>query len=470
MKVVLATPPGNVNEFWPPLGLLYIAANIRTRRNDEIKVIDGFSENLSKEELVKRILKESPDVIGLNCSTHTFLNAINTLKDLRKKLPKAVLVLGGYHATFAAKDILKEYPFLNFIIKGEAEHAFIQFLDCIENGKRPYKVDGISFFQGKKYINKKTALIKDLDSLPFPARDLLTTDYGHYHQGIPLTFGKFTTISTSRGCPFQCTYCSCAAFSFRTWRQRSAKSVVDEIEKLFNQGYKHCVFVDDNFTFDKKRVEKICNLIRSRKIKMQFYCEGRVSNATYPLLKKMKKAGFNVIYFGAESASQHVLDYYKKAIKPEQTIKAVQNAKKAGMIVITSFIFGAPVETKNDIMNTIDFIKQIKPHGIQINILDCLLGTPIWNNLVKNGLVTKEDWKTNHRIYNYSNNLSQKELEKLVNQGYATYLNSWKNITGLKDLVKLMIKNKTAQKIILNNAFNRNTRTRFSKVAKVFED
>lgn len=472
IKILLSTPPGYTTELWPPLGLLYIAANVKAQRDDEIKVFDAFCENLSKEALVNRIVKETPDVIGLNCSTHTFLDAINALKAIRKELPDAILILGGYHATFAAERILKEYPYVNFVIKGEAEHAFIQLLQCIENGRKPTTVDGISFLDNGKYMSNELTLIKDLDSLPFPARDLTQAiDYGYFHRGIRLTFGKFTTINTARGCPFNCAYCSCAAFSQRKLRHRSAKNVVDELELLVNQGYECCVVVDDNFTFNTRRVEKICDLIRSKKIKMQFYCEGRVNNASISLFKKMKRAGFNVIYFGAENASQHVLDYYNKTITPAQTRKAVENAKKAGMLVVTSFIFGAPVETKDDIPKTIDFIKQIRPHAVQINILEALLGTPIWDDLVRNELVGSDDWKTHHRIYEYfQDGVSQEELENSVDQGYAAYVDSWKNKSGLKDFVKSMILNKTCRKVIFGNIFNPHLKTRISQNMKHFEE
>ena len=133
--------------------MLYIAANIRAQRDDEIKVIDAFCENLSRETLVNHILKEAPKVVGLNCSTHTFLDAVKTLTDIRRKLPDAILILGGYHATFAAERILKEYPCVDFIIKGEAEHALVQLLKCIESGKKPSNVKGISFLYDGKYVS-----------------------------------------------------------------------------------------------------------------------------------------------------------------------------------------------------------------------------------------------------------------------------------------------------------------------------
>lgn len=170
------------------------------------------------------------------------------------------------------------------------------------------------------------------------------------------------------------------------------------------------------------------------------------------MLRDMKRAGFNVIYFGAESASQHVLDYYNKTITPAQTMKSIENAKRAGMVVVTSFIFGAPVESKEDILGTIDFIREARPHAIQINILDCLLGTPIWDDLIRDGAVRPDDWKTNHRIYEFNNNgLSRDELQELVQLGYAAYADAWKNKDGLRDFIKIITSNKTARRIILGN-------------------
>jgi len=460
MKVLLSTPPGNTKELWPPLGLLYMASNIKRLRDDNVGVIDAFCENLTKEKLVERVLGERPDVFGINCSTHTFLDAIAVLQDIDRALPEVKLVLGGYHATFTSEKILREYPFVDFIIKGEGEYALPQLLGHIGSDTVPSDVDGISFMENGRHISNPIKLIEDLDALPFPDRSLTNeVEYGYFHGNIRLTYGKFTTICTARGCPYSCTYCSCARLSMMKWRPRSAENVVDEIESLYDQGYECCVVVDDNFTHKRKRVEKICELIRARKIRMQFYCEGRVDNAPYSLMRDMKKAGFNVIYFGVESASKHVLDYYHKNITPEKAKEAIENAKRAKMVVVASFIFGAPNESTEDIQNTINFIRSSRPHAIQINILDCLIGTPIWDELVEQGLVGPEDWKTNHRIYDYmSERFSQEELERLKNHGYKTHIDAWKNREGLVEFLKLVASNRSARRIVIGNLFNPDAR------------
>lgn len=462
--MVLSTPPGRTTERWPPLGLLYIASSCLDKRSDEVKVIDAFCENLSEGELVDRVEREKPNVFGMNCSTHAFLDTISALRSLHEVVPETKLVLGGIHATFAADKILRHYPFVDYVVKGEGEESFPKLLDCIERGVAPYDIPGVGFAEGGSVTVNPNVLIDDLDSLPFPARDLLSDlDYGYLHENIRLTFGKFTAISSSRGCPFRCAYCSCAAFTRGTWRPRSPENVVDELEELYREGYECCVFVDDNLILNSSRVERMCDMIRERRIKMRFYCEGRVDEVSLSLMRTMRRAGFDVIYLGVESPQKHVLDYYRKSIDPNQARKAIEDAKRAGMVVVTSYIVGAPVETAQDMECTMDFIRTTRSHGVQINILDCLVGTEIWEGLERDGAIGPDDWKRNHRIYEYDKEGTAKDyLEDVVNRGYSAHLDSWKNVKGLAELARTLAVNKTARTIIAKNFTNPNARRRIS--------
>ncbi len=465
MKILLSTPPGKTTELWPPLGLLYLASSLRARGRMDVQVLDAFCRNLSANDLVARAVRERPDVFGINCSTHTFLSAIGALEKIHAALSETTLVMGGYHSTFAAEKILHDYPFVDYVIKGEAERAFPDLLDRLEVGQEPTDVEGISYRHDGSVAGQPLAVIKDLDALPFPDRTLLgDLEYGYFHQNIRLTYGKFTTIVSSRGCPFSCTYCSCAAFSQRRWRARSATNVVDELQGLYEAGYENVVFVDDNFTLKKSRVREICDQIRERKIRMRFYCEGRVDNAPYELLRTMKRAGFEVMYFGVESPTPHVLAYFRKGITAAQAQKAVADAKRAGMIVVTSFIIGAPVEAPADIQRTIDFIRTLRPHAVQVNILDCLIGTPIWDGLVRDGIVAPDDWKRNHRIWEYhEDGLTQAALGKLSEDAYAAHIQGWKSQGGLKDFVRMMSFNRTGRKVVLGNVLNPDVRRRLAE-------
>lgn len=466
MKVLISTPPGKTTELWPPLGLMYIASSTRKVRKDDIRIVDAFCENLSAGQLVDRVTAERPDVFGMNCSTHTFLDAIEAIRMIKERMPQTKIVLGGFHATFAAEKIVREFPFVDFVVKGEAENSFPKLLEHIEASSDPADVEGITYLKDRTLIDNPGGLIQDLDSLPLPARDLVDrVDYGYSHQGIKLTFGKFTTVSTSRGCPFSCRFCSCAAFTHRKWRARSAEGVTDELEILHSEGYESAVMVDDNFTHNRKRVEKICELIRKKRIRMQFYCEGRADNASYEMLRTMKRAGFNVIYFGVESASPRVLQYFGKTVRTDLARKAIENAKRTGMIACASFIFGAPVETDDDANETIRFIKETRPHVIQINALDCLIGTPLWDEFVSKGVVGPEDWKRNHRIWEYSEDeeSTKKRVTGLVNAGNKAYISSWVDFSSIPILISLMLRNSTARRVVFGNLLNPAVRKRISE-------
>jgi anaerobic magnesium-protoporphyrin IX monomethyl ester cyclase len=471
VKVLLSTPPGKTTELWPPLGLLYIAANVKKHQAAEVEVLDAFCLNMSHGDLVAKVVEKRPDLFGMNCSTHTFLDAMMVFEELSKRLPDTILVLGGYHATFAAERILRAYPHIDYIVKGEAEEAFVELLSALKAGKEPVHVQGISYLKEGRHHSNQIAIVKDLDSLPPIDRDMLRgVEYGYSLQGIPLTFGKFTTISTSRGCPHDCSYCSCATFSLRKWRYRSAENVVAEMKELSRAGYKNVVLVDDNFTQKADRVKQICEGIRREGIRMRFYCEGRVNNASPELMRTMKKAGFDVMYFGAESGCQKVLDYFNKNIRPEQTVQAVEAAKQANMIVVTSFILGAPGETMEDKQQTIGFIHSLRPHAVQINILDYLVGTPLWEELDKSGRLQPDAWRTNHRVYEYDSSFDRATLEALVNQGYSTYIDAWKTKEGVREFLRLLVRNHTARRIVFSNIFNPKARAVITGGMKVFDE
>jgi radical SAM superfamily enzyme YgiQ (UPF0313 family) len=470
MKVLLTSPPGTTTEKWPPLGLLYIASTLRTIREDVVEVVDAFCENLSIDQLVSRITDSAPDVLGMNCSTHTFLDTISVMRRVKEELPDITLVLGGYHATFTSGRILRAYPFLDYLIKGEGEHSFPELLNAIDENVIPRDIPGIGLVDGDDVVDNDFVLIKDLDSLPFPDRSMLKgVEYGYTHQGIPLTPGRFTTLCTSRGCPFHCTYCSCSVLSKGRWRRRSAENVVNELEQLYGEGYQTCVIVDDSFTQSRKRVHAICEMIRERGIEMSIYCEGRVDRADMDLLSDMKRAGIDVIYFGAESASPRILEYYDKRITPDQIRSAVSNAKRAGMLAVTSYIVGAPGETREDLSKTIEMIRDTKPHAIQVNVLDCLVGTPIWEELEAEGIPTRSDWKTNHRVYEYFDHFSKEELDSIANECYRSHIDSWMRPRSLLEIGRLFLSNRSLRRIIRANLGNPGLRNRVRN-SEVYKD
>jgi len=164
VKVLLSTTPGRTSEKWPPLGLLYIAASLRELRNDLVTVLDAFCLDMDRRELLERVEREAPDVIGMSCSTHTFLESMTALEEIKERLPETVIMLGGYHATFTSTLIMKEFDFIDYVVKGEGERTVPALLDHIERGVDPAQLDGISYRRGDERIENPFQLIEDLDS------------------------------------------------------------------------------------------------------------------------------------------------------------------------------------------------------------------------------------------------------------------------------------------------------------------
>ena len=441
MKIVLCTPPLKKTDLRfhsPPIGLLYIASYLKSKSNHEIRMIDAFSCNMDEDQFLKQISKANPDVIGLSCTSFSFLKSMELLEKIKRMLTDVVVVLGGIHATFFAERIVKNYGFIDFVVKGEGEITFSELIENLNNREELKNIAGLTFIDNNEIVSNREELISDLDSLPFPNRRLIEgNEYAICWFGFRITLGKFTTILTSRSCPHKCTFCCCSALFKKKWRTRSVDNVLDELEEIYSQGYRSCIFIDDNFTLIPERVIKICRGIVERKIKMDLHCEGRVDRASPDILREMKKAGFSTIYFGIESGLQKVLDYYRKGITVEQIEDAVKNAKRAGLNVIGSLIIGSPVETRQDVLKTLEFVSDLRII-LQINSLGIVPGTEIWLTLEKSNKIRGDDWKSVHSVSKYYDNFSEEELLNYLDHGYALLIRKLIRPKSCKDILALV--------------------------------
>jgi radical SAM superfamily enzyme YgiQ (UPF0313 family) len=192
-----------------------------------------------------------------------------------------------------------------------------------------------------------------------------------------------------------------------------------------NNGYQQAMFVDDNLTVQPQRVVDLCTQMMREKINLEWMCEGRVDQASRSMLQAMVAAGCRMIYFGIESANPHILAYYRKQITPQQASKAIQNARDAGIdVIVGSFIIGAPEESLEDIERTLSFARRLPLDIVQINVLRANPGTPIWNELVKGGLIDETKyWERGAFIPEVSPKAVQLEtLEGLMNHHYRHFL------------------------------------------------
>jgi len=360
----------------------------------EVSILDQPAKGYSLKQTLDWVKKEDPDILGFSVLNSAAKEAPKIAEHVKAENPNVIVVFGNYHATFNAERILKTYPWVDVIVRGEGEYTSLELAKCLEKGGDLEEVRGITFKKtGKIVSTPDRLLIKDVNSLPFPNRHLTGAQYTSTVYGVRIATKKFTTLISSRGCPFKCTFCACRKFARGVWRPRSVENIVKELEFLQSEGYEQFLFVDDNFTLNNKRVVKLCRGIRKAGMDIEWFCDSRVDHVSYDMFREMVKAGCRCLYFGIESANQRILDYYKKGITPDQSERAVREARKAGVdVIVGSFIVGAPDETRREIQNTLQFVHKLDIDVPQINILGTLRGTDVWNDLVAKGFLDEDQY------------------------------------------------------------------------------
>lgn len=419
-----ADTPSMVHSAWPPLGILYCAAVLRNE-GFEVSVFDQARKGATIKQTLDWVKKEDPEIVGFSVCGSSARGAFEVAQNVKKENPNITVVLGNYHATFNAERILRKYPAVDVIVRGEGEFTSLDLVTCLAEGKKLKEVDGITYRNNGEIVSTPDRpLIKNIDDLPIPDRSLLDLEYTSLIYGVEAATKRFTTVVSSRGCPFQCTFCGCRKFARGLWRPRSVESIMEELVLLKSEGYEQFLFVDDNFTLNIKRVVKLCKRLRKENMNFEWFCDSRVDNVSYDLFREMVMAGCRILYFGIESANQRILDYYKKGITPEKSRRAVSKARKAGMdVIVGSFIVGAPDESRKEIENTLRFANELDIDVPQLNILGAFTGTDLWNEMVSKGYVDEDAmWETGAYVVNISPHaVPFEEIRKMVFEYFRSF-------------------------------------------------
>ena len=370
-----------------PLGLGYIAAVLE--EDHDVKVIDVCAEKLDNDSLRKKITKINPEIVGITSDTLSFQRAIEIAELIKQIDKETIIVIGGAHSNALPTYPLK-YDCFDMSIYGEGERTVVELWDIIEREKSYEDVKGIVFKENNEIIiNPKRELIENLDELPFPARHLFPMD--KYTGEFGLYVSPIYPVGTSRGCPFSCAFCSNNVIFGKRYRSRSPRDIVNEIELLITEyGAKGIYFREDIFTLNKKRVIEICNEIKERRLDFKWVCESRVDTINEDMLRSMKNAGCELIWFGVESGSQKILDRIHKQITIAQSRDAFKLCKKIKLRAGASFLIGVPGEKIEDIYRTIDFAKELKPEFAWFNIFTGYPISPLYEYVVKSRLYEKD--------------------------------------------------------------------------------
>ena len=384
---------GTIEAPWPPLGVLYCAGMLKNV-GVEVSVLDQAAKGASSEQVLNWVKREDPDILGFSVLITSYREALNLAKQAKETNPDLLTVFGNYHATFNAERILTKHPFVDVVVRGEAEQAVLGLAECVNKKRGLEEIAGLTFRNKSHVVSTPDApLMSNIEALPIPDRDLTGIEYASEIFGIKVATRRFTSIISSRGCPFRCSFCGCRKFARGVWRPRSVENIMKELLFLYSKGYRQFLFVDDNFTLNLRRVQKLCQEINKEKLDIEWFCDSRVDNCRYEVFREMVGAGCRLVYFGVESANQRILNYFNKGITPDQTRKAVDSARKAGIdVIVGSFIVGAPDETRKEIETTLRFAYELDIDVPQLNLLSAFPGTDVWNDMVAKGYIDEDKY------------------------------------------------------------------------------
>lgn len=421
-KIALVNPPllkgVYHHQLFLPIGLAYLAAVLK-KNGHEVTVIDCMASEMGHKQLKAKLASFKPDVVGITSMTPTIQSTLMSARAAKEVCPYATVTLGGPHATFMDRQILEQEAAVDVVVRGEGEQTLLEMTQNVADSKSLSKVDGITFRNSDQIIQTPNRpFIQNLDELPYPAYDCFQLD--RYR-----LFGKlFLPIITSRGCPFQCSFCTTSRIMGKEYRARSPKNIIDELEFLKNTyGADAFTFYDDTLTLDKNRIFKICEGIKARKIDLPWDCQTRVDQVSREILTEMRETKCQQVFFGVESGCQEILDAVKKRTTVEQNAKAIKLAKEAGLFVAISIMIGYPGETRDMLKQTLDFVRKTDPDDVYLCVATPYPGTELRRLVEKMGLKMSADWGLYDTVTPVFDNplLSAEDILKLRKEFYDSF-------------------------------------------------
>jgi magnesium-protoporphyrin IX monomethyl ester (oxidative) cyclase len=416
MKVLLVNPP---QIFYPgsdapagnlPLGLMYIAA-VLDKAGYKAEILDAFMTDSSflkvgdtievgmpYGRIREEIRRRKPDIVGVtNPFTCQVENAIRVGNIAKEVDPSILTVVGGPHVTAVPVEFLEEAENIDMAVIGEGEYTMLDIVRFSEGYKKISEVHGIAYRKDEAIaLNSPRPFIKNLDELPYPAYHLVEMERYLNPKKIEYRSFKDRAISmiTSRGCPFNCSFCSVHLHMGKTFRAHSADYVIDHIAHVVDKYRVRTIFFeDDNLTFDLKRFETICDKIIEKNIRFNWETPNgvRADYLTLSLLKKMKKSGCQSVFFGIESGDQFVLDnIIGKSLKLKDVIRVARMCKDIGLKTGAFYIIGFPGEKKENMLKTVELALRLRREfdvGMHLFFATPSYGTRLYEECRKKGYI-----------------------------------------------------------------------------------
>lgn len=402
MRIVLVHPAGSnwvpgkkdvaaVANRMAPLGLLSIAAYLE--QQGFVTFVEdclGPRARPDTEANVRLILSHEPELVGFSATTSGFLDGYEMATRIKTLRPQTRVVFGGVHISAMGAALLDQFEHIDYLCLGEGELT----LAGLAQGEHPGKITGLAWRDnGKAVTNPPREHISDLDSLPFPAYEKLVG----FPKGYRLPLFSYiqtpgATMVTSRGCPYQCSYCDRSVFK-RGFRYNSANYIYDHMQYLRKRfGVRHINIYDDLFTLNRNRIAQLCEMLAARPLGMHFNCAVRVGHADDELLDMLKAAGCLMVSVGIESAEPDLLEVHKPGVYLEEVRDTVQRVQRAGLRAKGLFMMGLPGETEASIQKTSDFVISLGLDDMNMAKFTPFHGAPVWQTITEHGTL-HEDWR-----------------------------------------------------------------------------
>ncbi len=363
---------------YPPLGLLYISAFLKEH---DVKTMVFDTTFSSFEELKKALEKNKPALVALYANLMTKINLIKIMRFIRSnpKLSETKIVLGGPDVTYNKENYMAAGA--DFLVIGEGEQTMLELAEAIKNDRSVAEITGLVHWNEKEMVvNPPRVKIKQVDELPMPDREAI--DLERYLSAWKERHGSSTiSLSTQRGCPYTCNWCSTAVYG-QSYRRRSATLVADEVELLIERYQPDSLwFVDDVFTVSHKWIGELHDEFIQRGIAIAFECITRAERLTDEVLEQLKAMGCSKIWIGAESGSQKIIDEMDRRVDVNVVREQIRKARQVGIGTGTFIMLGYPNETMSDIKETVHHLKTSNPDHFTITVAYPIAGTSLYEQV-----------------------------------------------------------------------------------------
>jgi anaerobic magnesium-protoporphyrin IX monomethyl ester cyclase len=406
-----------------PLGLYYVGAVLREQGHD-VDILNWYEIEGSPERINEVLSKERPDIVGLSVLQANRFGAVEVARAAKRINPGVTVVCGGVGATFLWAFLLKNFPEIDYVVRGEGELAFSRLVRAVQEGavEEIRNIPGIAFRTPEGPVDNACGeFIEDLDTLPNPAR-----------------YFTFQHVASSRGCPWTCTFCGSPQFWNGVVRFHSPGYFVDQLELLYRRGVRFFYVSDDTFTMKKGRVIEICKEILQRGLEISWAAISRVNCVSEEVLYWMRKAGCIQISYGVESGSEKIRDFFNKNILTRDIKAAFAMTTRCGILPRAYFIYGAKGESRETIQESIDLMHEIRPLSAIFYILALFPGTALYADFERRFRPPEGFWLQRIEDIQYYETDPSLTPEDVLRYGERLRAEYYRNLPGYVDAIEVV--------------------------------